>query len=198
MVHASDASAKTMLRLQMRSVRREAARGTPDAAHQLLAHLPPALLALLASAKVVAGYRAQAAEIDPWPLMQVFVKAGARIALPAAVSLDAPLVFRAYLDGDTLEPDAAGVPSPTEDAAALVPDLIITPLLAFDRLGARMGQGGGHYDRTLAAPRARGPVFVLGLAYAAQQVGRIPVEPHDQPLDAILTEKGYIEVAKDL
>jgi len=195
MVHASDASAKTMLRLQMRSLRREAARETPDAADQLLAHLPPALLT---SAKVVAGYRAHGAEIDPWLLIQAFAKAGARIALPAAVSLDAPLVFRAYGDGDTLRPDAAGVPSPTEEAARVEPDLIIIPLLAFDRLGARLGQGGGHYDRTLAALRARGPVFVLGLAYAAQQAAHIPAEPHDQPLDAILTEKGYIEAAKDL
>ena len=195
MVHASDASAKTMLRLQMRSLRREAARETPDAADQLLAHLPPALLT---SAKVVAGYRAHGAEIDPWLLIQAFAKAGARIALPAAVSLDAPLVFRAYADGDALASDAAGVPSPIAEAAILEPDLVITPLLAFDNRGARMGQGGGHYDRTLAALRARSPVFVLGLAYAAQQVARIPAEPHDQPLDAILTEKGYIEAAKDL
>ena len=195
MIHASDASAKTMLRLQMRSVRRDAARQTPAAAELALANLPPALLT---RAKVVAGYRAHGAEIDPWPLMQAFAKAGAQIALPAAMSLDAPLMFRAYADGDSLQPDAAGVPSPTEDAAALVPDLVIAPLLAFHRLGARMGQGGGHYDRTLAALRTGGPVFVLGLAYAAQRVGRIPVEPHDQPLDAILTEKGYIEVTKDL
>jgi 5-formyltetrahydrofolate cyclo-ligase len=61
-----------------------------------------------------------------------------------------------------------------------------------------MGQGGGHYDRTLAALRARGPVFALGLAYAGQHLARIPTEAHDQPLDAILTEKEYIEVAKDL
>ena len=195
MVHASDASAKTMLRLQMRAVRREAARMTPDAANQLLTHLPATLLA---RAKVVAGYRAQGGEIDPRPLLQAFAKAGARIALPAAVSLDMPLIFRTYVDGDPLEPDAAGVPSPTADTAILEPDLIMTPLLAFDRLGARMGQGGGHYDRTLAALRGRGSVFVLGLAYAGQQVARIPVEPHDQPLDAILTEKGYIEVTKDL
>ena len=195
MVHASDASAKTMLRLQMRAARREAAANAPDAANQLLDHLPPPLLA---RTKVVAGYRAQGAEIDPRPLLRAFARAGARLALPAAVSLEAPLVFRAYADGDPLEPDAAGIPSPTPDAALVEPDLIITPLLAFDRLGVRMGQGGGHYDRTLAALRGRGPVFVLGLAYASQQLARIPTEPHDQPLDAILTEKGYIEAAKDL
>jgi 5-formyltetrahydrofolate cyclo-ligase len=195
MVHASDASAKIVLRLQVRDLRRELARKTPDAAEQAVAHLPTTLLA---KAKIVAGYRPQGAEIDPWPLMAAFAKAGARLALPAALGLDAPLVFRAYADGDRLEPDAVGIPAPTNDAPIVEPDLVITPLLAFDRPGARMGQGGGHYDRTLDAMRARGPVFVLGLAYAGQQVARIPAEPHDQPLDAILTEKEYIEVAKDL
>jgi 5-formyltetrahydrofolate cyclo-ligase len=195
MVHASDASAKLMLRMQARASRREAARESPDAAQAVLAHLPPALLA---RAGIVAGYRAQGAEIDPWPLMAAFATAGARLALPVAVSLDAPLVFRAFAVGDPVAPDAAGIPAPTVEAPILKPDLVITPLLAFDRLGARMGQGGGHYDRTLKVLRAHGPVFALGLAYAAQQLARIPVEPHDQPLDAILTEKGYIEVAKDL
>jgi 5-formyltetrahydrofolate cyclo-ligase len=60
-----------------------------------------------------------------------------------------------------------------------------------------MGQGGGHYDRTLAALRVRRSIFVLGLAYAGQETARIPLEPHDQRLDAILTEKGYIEASKD-
>ena len=195
MVHASDASAKTMLRMQARALRREAAGKAPDAGHDLIAHLPAQLLS---RARIVAGYRAQGAEIDPWPLMQAFVSAGARLALPAAVSLDAPLMFRAWADGEALAPDAAGVPSPTKAAEVVTPDLVITPLLAFDRRGGRMGQGGGHYDRTLAALRASRPVFALGLAYAAQQLARIPTEPHDQGLDAILTEKGYIEVAKDL
>jgi len=194
MVHASDASAKTMLRLQMRGLRRELARKTPDAPDLALTHLPQALLT---HAKVVAGYRAHGAEIDPWPLLAAFAKAGARIVLPAAVSLDAPLVFRAYADGDPVEPDATGTPSPIAEAALVEPDLVITPLLAFDPFGGRMGQGGGHYDRTLAALRARGAVFALGMAYSGQQVARIPTEAHDQRLDAILTEKGYIEVSKD-
>jgi 5-formyltetrahydrofolate cyclo-ligase len=195
MVHASDASAKTMLRMQARALRREAARSAPDAAKQVLAHLPPAVLS---RATIVAGYLAQGAEIDPWPLMAAFAEAGAALALPAAPSLDAPLAFRAWTQGDSLQPDAAGIPAPTVAAPEVEPDLIITPLLAFDRLGGRMGQGGGHYDRTLKALRAKGPVFALGLAYAGQQVARVPTEPHDQALDAILTEKGYIEVAKDL
>ena len=69
--------------------------------------------------------------------------------------------------------------------------------MAFDRTGARLGQGAGHYDRTLENLRKGGRVFVLGLAFAEQEVARIPAEPHDQRLDAILTETGYIEVRKD-
>ena len=195
MVHASDASAKTMLRSQARGLRREAAMGAPDAPEQVIAHLPPVLLS---RSRIVAGYLAQGAEIDPWPLMAAFAEAGARLVLPAAHSLDAPLVFRAWTEDDPLVADAAGIPAPAAEAEALQPDLIITPLLAFDRFGSRMGQGGGHYDRTLEALRAKGPVFALGLAYARQQLARIPVEAHDQPLDGILTEKEYIEVAKDL
>jgi len=74
---------------------------------------------------------------------------------------------------------------------------VICPLLAFDKAGGRLGQGGGHYDRTIEALRARGPVFVLGLAYAGQEVEALALEPHDQRLDAILTENEYTEVRKD-
>ena len=69
--------------------------------------------------------------------------------------------------------------------------------MAFDRTGGRLGQGAGHYDRTLENLRRGGRVFVLGLAYAGQEVAKAPAEPHDQRLDAILTETGYIEVRKD-
>jgi 5-formyltetrahydrofolate cyclo-ligase len=195
MVHASPASAKTVLRLEMRGVRRRLAAEAPDAADRAAERLPRALLERCG---VVAGYRPQGAEMDPWPVLDAFAKAGARLALPAALSADAPLVFRAYAPGEALAPDAFNIPSPTPRAAILEPDLVIAPLLAFDRTGYRMGQGGGHYDRTLAALRAKRRVFVLGLAYAGQEVARIPREPHDQPLDAILTEKAYIEASKDL
>lgn len=188
MVIASPAAAKALLRVQLRAARREAAAGAPDAAEIAAAAFPADRLA---GFKIVAGYRAHGSEIDPWPLMRRFAEAGARLALPAATALEAPLVFRAYAPGDDLAPDAVGMAAPSDAAPALVPDLVIVPLLGFDGGGGRMGQGGGHYDRTLQALRAAGPVFALGLAYAAQQIARVPAEPHDQRLDAILTEKGY-------
>jgi len=92
--------------------------------------------------------------------------------------------------------DAFGIPAPGPNAAEVLPDIVFAPLLAFDRLGGRLGQGAGHYDRTLAILRARQPVFVIGLAYAGQEIAAVPMDAHDQRLDAILTETGYIEVAR--
>ncbi|MDR3507028.1 MAG: 5-formyltetrahydrofolate cyclo-ligase [Caulobacteraceae bacterium] len=195
MVHASVLSAKTALRLEARALRKGLAKANPEAARQIAAAAP---LERLSRFAVVAGYRPLGGEIDPWPLMRRLVAAGAALALPVTLDLDLPLAFRAFAEGDPTAPDALGIPSPQENAAAQEPDLIITPLLAFDRSGGRMGQGAGCYDRTIEALRARRPIFALGLAYAGQEVARLPVEPHDQKLDAILTENGYIEIEKDL
>jgi 5-formyltetrahydrofolate cyclo-ligase len=151
----------------------------------------------LPRAHVVAGYHALGAELSPWPVLRRIEATGARIALPVAPRPHAPLVFRAFAPDQALEPDAARIPSPTAEAEVLVPDLVIAPLIAFDREGYRLGQGGGYYDRTLAGLRASGRVFVIGLAYAGQAVERVPRDDHDQPLDAILTETGYHPVGKD-
>lgn len=186
---------KDALRRALRARRRDLALLTPDAAERAAAHLP---LESLPPAKVVAGYHALGAELSPWPVLRRFAALGARIALPAAPQAHAPLVFRAFEPDQALEPDAAKIPSPTAEAEALVPDLVIAPLVAFDRAGYRLGQGGGYYDRTLKALRAIRPVFVIGLAYAGQEVDRIPRDDHDQPLDAILTETGYHPVGKDV
>jgi 5-formyltetrahydrofolate cyclo-ligase len=70
-------------------------------------------------------------------------------------------------------------------------------LLAFDRRGYRLGYGGGFYDRTLAEARLRRPVLALGLAFACQEVAEVPVEPHDEPLDGVLTESEVIRCSGD-
>lgn len=195
LVQASAASAKTLLRATLRDSRKALAVQAPDAAERAAALFP---VGRLAAFPIVAGYRPRGGEISPWPLMQRLAASGARLALPAAIDRDSALRFRAFAEGDPLAPDACGIASPLAAAPEVTPDLIIAPLLAFDRSGGRIGQGGGHYDRTLAAIRARRPVFVLGLAYAGQEVARLPLEPHDQRLDAILTEMAYIEAEQDL
>jgi 5-formyltetrahydrofolate cyclo-ligase len=186
-----DSSNKTALRARLRGVRRLLAAETPDAAAEAAMRLP---LDRLPAFRVFSGYVALGAEMDPGPLMQRLAETGAMGALPVAASRDAALDFRAWDPDGELEPDAFGIPAPPPTAPLLTPDLVIAPLLAFDRRGGRLGQGAGHYDRTLANLRASRAVFVLGLGYSGQEVAAIPMEPHDQRLDAILTETGYIQV----
>ena len=187
---ASDSLTKDALRKTLRRLRRDLAAATPDAAQRAALALP---LGRLPPFAIVAGYQPLGGELDPGPLLARLAAAGASLAMPVA-SPGAPLIFRLVRPRDTPVPDALGIASPPPAAPAVRPDLVIAPLLAFDLAGHRLGQGGGYYDRTLQALRVAGRVFVIGLAYAGQQVSVLPSEPHDQRLDAILTESGYSEV----
>ncbi len=175
----------------MRRSRAAQARDGPLAARRAADLFP---LERMGAFAVVGGYHPVGAELDPRPLMDRFAAAGAALALPAAVDAHAPLVFRLAGDPAGFVPDALGILAPPTSAEAVTPDLIIAPVLAFDRRGGRLGQGAGCYDRTLELLRQAGLVLVIGLAYAGQEIDEVPTEPHDQCLDAILTENGYIEV----
>ena len=141
---------------------------------------------------VVAAYRAQGSEIDPALLAQWLKAQGSRVALPVVFARETSLVFRQTVEGAYAK-DVLGLDVPPPHASELRPDLILVPLLGFDRQGGRLGQGGGYYDRTLAALRAQGaPVLAIGLGYAGQEIERVPNEPFDQPLDGVLTEKAYL------
>ena len=201
MSHASEASAKAVLRLNMRAVRRAFVKDHPEADWQTGDRAREMLQALFKGRKssgVVAVYRASGSEIDPRPLAECLVALGWSLALPATEEIDAAVVFRRWKPGDRLAPDAMGVASPLAAAEEVSPDVVVAPLIAFDRRGGRLGQGAGYYDRTLEAwRRTVDPPAFVGLAFSCQEVDRVPVEGHDQRLDAILTEKEYIAVAKD-
>ena len=187
---------KTVLRVSLRALRRRLADEVPDAAERAARRLP---LSRFSRFSVVAAYCPQGAEIDPGPVLHAildFNGARASAALPVAADRDAPLTFRRWAPDDPLTPDAFGIPSPAASAPEVFPNLVITPLLGFDRKGGRLGQGAGHYDRTLLKLRGVRPVFVLGLAFAGQEVEEIPMDRHDQRLDAVLTEAEFIEVAQ--
>ncbi|WP_296815263.1 5-formyltetrahydrofolate cyclo-ligase [Brevundimonas sp.] len=141
----------------------------------------------------VALYRPMGSEIDPAPLARALIGLSCDLCLPVVERLDAPLVFRAWTTGQALRPDLVGSAAPLPDAPQVNPDLIIAPLLAFDAFGHRLGQGGGYYDRTFAA---RPDAVRVGLAWAAQQVERLPAEGHDMPLHGVLTESGYMPAGK--
>lgn len=139
---------------------------------------------------IVAGYVAIRSEIDPAPVMARLVAAGRALALPVVQGPGQPLAFRAWHPGVRMLPGAFGALVPAE-GAWVEPQVLIVPLLAFDRRGFRLGYGGGFYDRTLAVLRARGPAMAVGFAFAGQEeAGALPVEPTDAPLDALVTEAG--------
>ena len=193
------ATRKATLRLEARNRRKGLLTQHPEADWMAADRAGEMLAALgVTRAGTIALYKALGAELDPRPLGDLLAKQGWRLALPAVETPDEPLVFRGWKPGERLAPDLSGLPAPLASATELKPDLIIVPLLAFDRAGGRLGQGGGHYDRTLAALRdeARPPPAV-GFAYSGQEVARLPRESHDQALDGILTEAGYIAARKD-
>ncbi|MFN3352877.1 MAG: 5-formyltetrahydrofolate cyclo-ligase [Brevundimonas sp.] len=183
---------KAALRAEMRLRRKALADTTPWAGEGLAAHASTILNLHEAAAPVIAFYCPQGSEIDPTALAHALIERGARLALPVVVDRAAPLIFRAWTPDEPLEEDLAGCPSPLELAEVVTPDVILTPLIAFDARGGRLGQGGGYYDRTFQALRDRSPrPRLIGLAFAGQEVGRLPMESHDQPLDGVLTESGY-------
>lgn len=110
---------------------------------------------------------------------------GAKLALPVVVAVGEPLEFRAWAPGDRVESGRWGIPEPI-DGAVVIPDVVIVPLVGFDRAGYRIGYGGGYYDRTLAALAPR--PWSIGVGFACAGVGSIEPQPHDVPLDAIVTE----------
>jgi 5-formyltetrahydrofolate cyclo-ligase len=148
----------------------------------------------IAPGVVVAGFMPLVAEINPLPLMQKLAGQGARLALPAIAGRGKALIMRPWEFGAPLERGQWGIREPTPDAADVEPDILLVPLLAFDRAGHRIGYGAGYYDLTIAALRARKPVAAVGLAFAIQEVAAVPATPRDSRLDLVLTEREAIDL----
>ena len=136
--------------------------------------------------KVLSGYMPMRTEIDPLPAMAAHQ---GPVGVPVIMGKATPLRFREWSPGCRLVEGAFKAMIP-EDGAWVEPEVLIVPLLAWDRRGFRLGYGGGFYDRTLAGLRARGPVMAVGFAFAAQEVAEVPTDAFDQRLDAVVTEKG--------
>lgn len=160
-------AAKKRLRSEALAARRAGRTANGEAAARL-AGLADQLA--IAPGTVVAGYWPMADELDPRPLMLRLAEAGCRLALPVVVERGHRLAFRAWTPGDELEPGDHGTFHPFATAPALVPAVVLVPLLAFDRQGFRLGYGGGYYDRTLESLRAKAHVRTIGIALAAQEV----------------------------
>ncbi len=149
----------------------------------------------LARVSPVAGYWPVGSESDGRPLLAALAKVGNVVALPRMETRQGPARFLAWRGSEALTADAFGVPSPPKGAQEVTPRLILVPLIAFDRAGNRLGQGGGHYDRIISLYRAHGAIAV-GIAYAEQEMGAVPTGPHDAHLDWVITPKEAIRCVR--
>jgi 5-formyltetrahydrofolate cyclo-ligase len=132
-------------------------------------------------------------EINPVPLMRKLADAGATLALPAIAGRGKPLIMRAWTFGEPLASGQWGIREPVPEAPEVAPDVLIVPLAAFDRDGHRIGYGAGYYDMTINALRAKKKVTAIGIAFAAQEIPKVPATQRDARLDLVLTERETID-----
>ncbi|WP_421693998.1 5-formyltetrahydrofolate cyclo-ligase [Aestuariivirga sp.] len=138
---------------------------------------------------IVSGFIPYKSEITTVPMMNRLRRQGWETCLPIVIAQEQPLIFRAWAPGDPLVPGVWDIPMPPETAPEVLPDVLLVPMLSFDRRGYRLGYGGGFYDRTLEKLRALKKVVAIGVAYSAQMVDEVPIGIHDAPLDYVMTEQ---------
>ncbi len=144
----------------------------------------------LKDGQVVAAYWPMTGEVDVRYIIDDLLREGAKVALPVPSKTMRQMTFALWDGKGDLVKGNFGVFVPPREQL-VEPDVILVPMIAFDRKGNRLGRGAGHYDTTLAALRQKRDVLVVGVAYAAQAVlFNLPVEEHDQKMDIIITPQG--------
>lgn len=182
------AMTKAELRTALRAARREHVAALPQQVRALVFHRPPApLLERVPEGAAIGLYMAHPHEAPAASYARFFAERGHAVALPRFASRDAPMEFALHADpfGESdLAEGPFAIRQPAADAEAIEPQVLFMPLVGFTERGDRLGQGGGHYDRWLAD---HPDTLRIGLAWDMQRVDDLPVEPHDVPLDAVVT-----------
>lgn len=185
---------KAELRAQMRAARREHFAGLSDGIRALLFLRPPSpIVDMIPQDAVVGLYHARGSEAPTRRYAQWLMESGRRIALPYFATRDSEMEFREWRDpyeDSDVEVSTFGLKQPVSDAAVVEPELVFAPLVAFTPACERLGQGGGFYDRWLAAYP---DVPVIGMAWDAQLVDSLPLEPHDRMMDGVVTPTRFFE-----
>jgi 5-formyltetrahydrofolate cyclo-ligase len=140
-------------------------------------------------AVTVSGFWPIKEEIDVRPLLIELFNRGCQLALPVVTGKGQRLLFRAWRPGDSLEAGVFGTLQPSVKRETVEPEALLVPLLACDQDGWRLGYGGGFYDRTLTALRARGKITAVGVGFDGQLIPNVPHGPQDQRLDWLLTDR---------
>jgi 5-formyltetrahydrofolate cyclo-ligase len=179
---------KKTLRTELRRKRREHAAGLPPQVSALVFNRPPAqIVKLVPEGATIGLYRSDPGEAPSGGYTRFFFERGHPIALPRVTTLDKPMEFRLHTDPyeeSDLESGPLGLRQPGTGAPIVVPDVLFMPLVGFTAAGDRLGQGGGYYDRHLAA---HPQTVALGMAWDIQEVPNLPLEGHDMRLTAIIT-----------
>ncbi|MEO6152639.1 MAG: 5-formyltetrahydrofolate cyclo-ligase [Croceibacterium sp.] len=182
------ATTKAAVRRELRQRRRDHAASLPREISALVFNRPPGqILALVPEHATVGLYRADRGEAPSAGYIKFFFERGNRVALPRVTTLDQPMEFRLHTDPyeeSDLESGVMGLRQPGVDAPVVVPEVLFMPLVGFTTAGDRLGQGGGYYDRHLAAHPA---TLAVGMAWDVQEVPELPLELHDMRLSAIIT-----------
>lgn len=188
------AQLRRTLRQQRRSLTPVAQRRAAAALYRQLAQHP-----LFRRARHIALYLANDGEIDPHLLIAAAHARGKRVYLPVLKSWPrTSMVFQRIGAHEKLATNRFGIPEPQRDSKrqrkVWALDLVLLPLVGFDRHGGRLGMGGGFYDRSLAYRAQRKnwhKPTLLGLAHGCQQVDRLAMASWDIPLDATVTDDGW-------
>lgn len=174
------------------AIRRQAraARDAFVASNPIALSPPAAITDRFAPGVTVAAYLPIDSEADPAPLVASARAAGATLALAHVEARSAPMRFLEWREEEALVTGPFGLTQPGPDAPEVAPDIILTPLVAYDRALHRLGQGAGFYDRAFARyPDA----WRVGIAWSAQEVAAVPTDPWDVPLHALLNEHEFLE-----
>ncbi|HML07527.1 MAG TPA: 5-formyltetrahydrofolate cyclo-ligase [Xanthobacteraceae bacterium] len=186
------ATAKTELRREAIARRDALPPQARQAAAEALAARPLPLV--VAPGTIVSGFMPLKSEINPLPLMRKLAGEGARLALPVVAGRGKPLIMRAWAFNEPLAAAVWGIREPLAAAPTVEPDIVLVPLLAFDRAGRRIGYGAGYYDLTITELRARKTMTAIGLAFAVQEFAAVPATARDARLDLVLTEREVIDL----
>jgi len=142
------------------------------------------------SQKIIGGYYPYNFEINPINILEKFEKQKYQISLPR-IKKKSQMDFFLWSTEDPLLINKYGIPEPTSNKI-MYPNILLVPLVAFDKYNNRIGYGGGFYDRYIKKLRKNKKIITIGLAYSFQKVKRVPVNKYDFKLDYIVTNKGII------